>query len=129
MFIKHNPAGVAAPTGLYTHAMEAPSNMRWLYISGQVGVRPDGTISNEAKAQSDQVWQNIHAILQSAGMTFDNLVKFNTYLTSTSYTDDYVAARNVRLEGRKVASTTVFVSALFRPEWLVEVEAVAAAPN
>ena len=129
MFIKHNPAVMAAPAGLYTHGMEAPANMRWLYISGQVGVRPDGTISNEPKEQSDQVWQNIHAILQSAGMTFDNLVKFNTYLTSTDYTDDYVAARNARLEGRKVASTTVFVSALFRPEWVVEVEAVAAAPT
>ena len=41
MFIKHNPAVMAAPAGLYTHGMEAPANMRWLYISGQVGVRPD----------------------------------------------------------------------------------------
>jgi enamine deaminase RidA (YjgF/YER057c/UK114 family) len=56
MLKRHNPATVAAPFSRYSHGVEAPDNARWLVISGQVGVTPEGKVLNGAKAQIEQAW-------------------------------------------------------------------------
>lgn len=123
----HNPPTVAAPFSSYSHGVEAAASARWLHISGQVGVRPDGSLAQGAEAQIEQAWRNILAILEAAGMTKRDLVKTTIYL---SVHVDVGLARQVRermLEGVVPASTLIFVAGLARPDWLVEIEAIAAA--
>src|SRR5262245_10316668 len=77
----YNPATVAPPVGSYSHAIETPPNARWLTISGQVGVSPDGKVGASAAEQAEQIWKNILAILADAGMGPEDLVKVTTFLT------------------------------------------------
>lgn len=124
----YNPGTIAPPFSRYSHGVEAPAGARWLYISGQIGVRPDGTVPDSAEAQMEQAWRNIFAILEAAGMTKRDLVKTTTFLTA--HAADLALARQVRdrmLEGAEPASTLIYVVALARPDFLVEIEAIAAA--
>ena len=63
---RHTPASVAAPFGPYSHAVEVPEGSRLLYISGEVGVLPDGTVPDGIAAQAEACWRNITAILAEA---------------------------------------------------------------
>jgi enamine deaminase RidA (YjgF/YER057c/UK114 family) len=123
----HNPASIAPPfRNIYTHGMECPANARTLWISGQVGTRPDGSIAPDCAGQAEQVMQNIGAILAEAGMSFADLVKLNSYLVRADDFAAYAAVRAKHLAGAKPAMTAVVVTALAQPAWLVEVEAIAA---
>ena len=127
--IKHyKPDSVAPPFSRYSHAVEAPAAARWLHVSGQIGVKPDGTIAEGVEAQLEQAWRNIFAILEAAGMTRRDLVKTTTFLTP--HAADVGLSRRVRermLEGAEPASTLIFVPGLARPDFLIEIEAIAAA--
>src|SRR5436190_16783399 len=78
--MRHTPPSVAAPFGPYSHAVEVPEGSRLLYISGEVGVLPDGRVPDAIDAQAEACWQNIIAILGDAGMGVQDLVKITTYL-------------------------------------------------
>src|SRR5439155_18201734 len=80
MNIRHTPDTVAKPFGLYSHAVEVPEGSRLLYISGEVGVLPDGTVPEGIEAQAEACWRNIIAILAVAGMGVGDQVKITTYL-------------------------------------------------
>ena len=80
MNIRHTPHTVAAPFGPYSHAVEVPEGSRLLYISGEVGVLPDGTVPQNIEAQAEACWRNIISILADAGMGIGDLVKITTYL-------------------------------------------------
>jgi 2-iminobutanoate/2-iminopropanoate deaminase len=123
---RRNPADVAPPGGSYSHSIEVQPNARWLYVSGQVGVAPDGSLPNDLAGQATNCWNNIRANLAAAGMEMSDLVKITVFLTREA---DVVAYREVRdriLREPFPASTLVVVSRLVRPEWLIEIEAVAA---
>jgi 2-iminobutanoate/2-iminopropanoate deaminase len=122
----HNPPGVAAPSGPYSHGVETPPNARWLHIAGQVGVAPDGTVPADVEVQADQCWRNIKTILAAAGMGVENLVKCTHFLTRAEDVAAYGKVRARHLGDARPASTLLVISALARPELLVEVEAVAA---
>jgi enamine deaminase RidA (YjgF/YER057c/UK114 family) len=122
----HTPPTIAPPAALYVHAMEVPANARWLFISGQVGMHPDGRPGATAREQAEIIWNNIATILASAAMDVTNIVKLTTYATAP---DHLPALRQVRervLNGHLPASTLLVVAALAKPEWLVEVEVYAA---
>ena len=122
----HTPASVAAPFSRYSHGVETQNAERWLVISGQVGVDPEGRLVEGATAQMEQAWRNIFAVLAAAGMNAHNLVKVTAFLTRR---EDLAAFREVRdrmLRDAQPASSLVFVSGLASPDWLVEIEAVAA---
>jgi enamine deaminase RidA (YjgF/YER057c/UK114 family) len=78
MNIQRTPATVSAPFGPYSHAVEVPAGSRLLYISGEVGALPDGTVPAGIEAQAETCWQNLVAILADAGMTIADLVKITT---------------------------------------------------
>ena len=59
-----NPPNIAPPLGAYTHAVDAPGDARWLHISGQVGIAPDGSVPDDFAAQANQAWKNLIAILE-----------------------------------------------------------------
>ncbi len=127
MLRKHNPSAIAAAFSSYSLAVEAPAQARWLYVSGQVGVAPDGAFANGPEAQMEAAWRNVLAILDSAGMGAGDLVKVTAYLTRAEDTGLYRQVRDRMLAGAEPASTLLVISALAHPDWLVEIEAVAAA--
>ena len=127
MLRKHNPGAIAAAFSRYSLGVEAPGPARWLYVSGQVGVAPDGAFAAGPEAQMEAAWRNVLAILESAGMGPGDLVKVNAYLTRAEDTGLYREVRDRMLAGAAPASTLLVISALAHPDWLVEIEAVAAA--
>ncbi len=126
MLSKHNPGAIAPAFSSYSLAVEAPAQARWLHISGQVGVEPDGAFADGPEAQMEAAWRNVLAILESAGMGAGDLVKVSAYLTRAEDTALYRQVRDRMLAGAEPASTLLVISALAHPDWLVEIEAVAA---
>ncbi|HEY2186356.1 MAG TPA: RidA family protein [Xanthobacteraceae bacterium] len=127
MNIRHMPGTVAAPFGPYSHAVEVPEGSRLLYISGEVGVLPDGTVPEGIEAQAEACWRNLTAILADAGMGVADLVKITTYLVRPEDAAAAGAARARHFGDARPGSATIIVKALVAPEWLIEIEAVAAA--
>src|SRR5436190_5893370 len=127
MNIRHTPASVAAPFGPYSHAVEVPEGPRLLYLSGEVGVLPDGTVPQGIEAQADACWRNIIAILADAGMRIQDLVKITTYLVRPEDVAAAGAARAKHFGDARPGSATIIIKALVNPSWLIEIEAVAAA--
>jgi enamine deaminase RidA (YjgF/YER057c/UK114 family) len=124
-----NPPGVAPPASRYSHGAEVGSGARWLYISGQVGTAPDGTIRQGLKAQMEQVFANIGKALETAGMTKRDVVKLTVFVTQPGpeALAVYRTLRDQWLEGHAAAATYLVVAGLAHPDFLVEIEAVAAA--
>jgi enamine deaminase RidA (YjgF/YER057c/UK114 family) len=127
MLKKLDPRAVAPPFSRYSHGVEAPAGARWLYVSGQVGVMPEGKVATGAEAQIEQAWRNVLAVLAAAGMGPRDLVKVTTFLIDRADLPMGRAVRDRILEGAEPASTLIVVAGLASPDWLVEIEAVAAA--
>ena len=101
---------------------------RLLHISGQVGTDPDGSVPDDVAAQIDRVWLNIEAVLAAADMSAGDIVRTITYMLDADYVPLLGAARQRHLGAdHKAASTTIVVAGLVRPEWKVEIDAVAVA--
>ncbi len=118
-----NSPKVSRPA-VYSQAIRA-GNM--LFIAGQTAVDAKGNpvgIGDPA-AQAKQVFDNITALLEAAGATWDNVVKINSYVTDMRYSDAIREVRQRYLKEPFPASTSVQVVALARPQYLLEVEAVA----
>lgn len=111
--------------GSYPQAVEVTGPTRWLYLSGQIPVAPDGSLAADFTSQCDQVWTHIETQLAAAGMTLDNLVKVTTFLSDRAYALENREVRIRRLAGRQPA-LTVIITGIFDEAWLVEIEAVAA---
>lgn len=126
MHKRYNPDTVAKPASTYSHGIEVPANARWLHIAGQVGVAPDGTIRQGIDAQAEQVWANIRSVLGAAGMGIDDLVKITVLLTSPSYIGPSRTVRDRHLGTARPASTLIIVAGLASPDYLIEIEAIAA---
>ena len=127
MLKRHNPATVVEAFGRgYSQALEIPAGARFVYTAGQVGVSPDGKTADGFAAQADQTWANVMALLAEGGMGVDDIVKITGYIVGHENFPAYAAARKKALGGVRPASTAIIVPALALPEWLVEIEAVAA---
>lgn len=122
----HNPGSIAPPfRNIYSHGVETPAGARTLWVSGQIGTKPDGSIAPDCAGQSEQIMENIKAILASAGMGFADLIKLNAYLVKAEDIPVFAPIRAKHLAGAKPAMTSVVVTALAQPQWLIEVEVVA----
>lgn len=121
-----NPEAIAKPTG-YTHVVVTEAS-KTVYISGQIGVTPDGTVQEGLRAQTVQVFENLKTALASVGATFDNVVKMTTLIANYK-PEDRMIVREVRAQylnaAQPPASTLMGVQSLALPEWLIEVEAIA----
>jgi reactive intermediate/imine deaminase len=125
-----NPPTLSKPTG-YTHVVEVTGPGKTIYIAGQIALDKDGKVVGEGdmKAQAEQVFRNLEAALAAAGAKFTDVVKMNTYITDM---DKAPAVREVRARyfGETTpASTLVQVPKLARPEFLLEIEVIAAIPR
>ena len=126
MIAHHDPRTIYPPAGPYAHGVELSGHSRLLWISGTMGLTPDGGAAEDFEAQCERAWANIGAVLESAGMTWRNLVKVNCFLADCRDRDVNAAVRNRVLGGHKVAVTVVAVT-LLDPAWKLEIEAVAPA--
>jgi 2-iminobutanoate/2-iminopropanoate deaminase len=125
-FKLHNPANILEPQGPYSHAIEIPPNSRILFVSGQTAGLPDGLIPETIEEQSLIVWNRIVSILQSADMGIPDVVKVNTFLRRRTDAPAYSKVRAQFLGSHRPAALGLVVSEMFRAEYLVEVEVVAA---
>ena len=97
-----------------------------LFISGQIPETVDGTTPKDFKLQCELVWENITAQLKEAGMTVNNLVKVTTYLSSRAHADENSTIRQQILGAHRPA-LTVIITGIYDENWLLEIEAIAAA--
>ena len=121
-----NPADVAGPFGTYSHAIEVAGPVRFVFGAGQTGVDTDGRIGEDIEEQCRLLWRNIESVLAGAGMEISDIVQLNMLLVRR---EDLQTARAVReevLRGHRPASTLFFVAGLAHPDWLIEVDFVAA---
>jgi 2-iminobutanoate/2-iminopropanoate deaminase len=121
-----NPPTVHAPGGAYSHSAVVPAGAELIFLSGQVGVRPDGSLPSTISAQADQVFANISSLLAAHGLDASALVKLTMFVVAGQDIQAVRAARAKFLGAHRPASTAVFVSQLVDPAWHVEIEAFAA---
>ena len=126
MLTHHTPSTISAPSSAYSHGVAAPADSRWLHISGQVGLNADGTLAGDGAAQMAACWQRIFTILDDAGMAKENIVKVTAFVTDAALVGTYREVRDQHLDGHLTASTLLIVAGLAHPDWVVEIEAVAA---
>lgn len=120
---RHNPGTLAAPVG-YSHLVRTGNT---IYVAGQVSRDRLGNVVGpaDARAQAEQVFWNLQAALSSEGATLRDIVKLNTYVVGAENVEAVRQVRAKHLTTDLPASTLVVVAALARPEFLVEIEAVA----
>jgi enamine deaminase RidA (YjgF/YER057c/UK114 family) len=124
----HNPSAADGiyPADDYVHAVSVEGATRALYVAGTMGLKPDLAPGAGIDEQLDLVWKNIRAVLASAGMTVDNIVRLTSYLRDPAYAEKNAKARLAALGGRKIP-TTAIVAQTLSPDWLVEIEVIAVA--
>jgi reactive intermediate/imine deaminase len=121
-----NPETMPPPAG-YTQVVDAPAG-RIVYLSGQVAMDTDGRLVGEGdfEAQTRQVFENLTRALEAAEASWSDVVKLDYFLRDVG---QIAAVRKIRDEyidtERPPASTLVEVSGLFRPDVLVEIQAIA----
>lgn len=122
----NNPDGVFPPGSRYSHAAVIESGGRWLVVSGQVGLTPDGHLSHDAEEQMEQALANLATVLRGNGMGLGNVVKLTAYLTDPELVPLWRETRIRFFDGHAPASTLLIVAGLADPRFQVEVEAEAA---
>jgi 2-iminobutanoate/2-iminopropanoate deaminase len=117
-----NPRRIAQPASRYSHGVVHSARARRLVISGQVGLRPDGTIPAGLEEQMEIAWDNMIEILREGGMTVADLVKIVTFVTVPGSVALARRVRQKKLGQHAPASTYLEVAGLASPDFLFEVE-------
>jgi enamine deaminase RidA (YjgF/YER057c/UK114 family) len=121
-----NPLDVHEPVGSYSHQIEIKGSERMLVLSGQVGMRQDGSVPEDPIEQIEIAFENIFRNLRAAGMDVRDLIKITYYLVGEIDTAKRRELTLAKLQGHKPCSTLVYVAALASPVYKVEIEAWAA---
>ena len=123
---RKNPDGMNPPVGRYVHVVSVEAGRR-VVLSGQVGVRPDGSVPEGAAEQAEQLIENIRTALKSEGLGAANIVKITAYLIDRADLPVWRSAREKLFGPVDTASTLLFVTSLADPKFLFEVDVEAAA--
>ncbi len=103
-----------------------------VFVRGQVGQDLDTAVNvgiGDAAAQADQAMRNIQVLLEEAGSHLDHICKITIYLIDPRYRESVYRTVGRWLKGVFPVSTGIVVSALARPEWLVEIDVTAVIPE
>ncbi len=125
-----NPPELGAPPG-YSQIVEVRAG-RIIFIAGQTSLNRDGEVvgRNDFAAQAEQVFRNLSTALQSVGCNASHLVKLTVFLRDMGHLQTYREARNrffaTVTPPAAPAVTLIEVSKLYGPDFLIEIEAVAA---
>jgi 2-iminobutanoate/2-iminopropanoate deaminase len=120
------PGSIHPPFAKYSHGVEVPAGSRLVFCSGQLGIDAHGVVPESVEAQARLCFQAIAAILGEAGMTIEDLVRINAFVVGAEHLAGYMKVRDEFVGNRRPASTLMIVQGFARPEFKVEVEAVAA---
>lgn len=122
-----NPPDIHPPFARYAHGIEVPAGSRLVLCSGQLGISTDATVPSTVEAQATLCFQAIAAILAEAGMGLCDVVRLSAFVTGREHLKGYMAVRDhAFVDLPAPASTLMIVSGFARPEFLVEIEALAA---
>jgi len=122
-----SPASIRAPLARYSHGFLIPADHRLVITAGQLGIGPDERIPEDSEAQADLCFANIAAILDEDGMTMANIVRLSVYVTAREHMEGYRRSRDRQFPGTPPSTTLIVVAGLVRPEFVIEIEAIAAA--
>jgi reactive intermediate/imine deaminase len=126
--IPYTASSVSTPPG-YSHAVHAAG---LIFVSGQVAFDADGSVVGvgDIGEQARQAFRNLGAVLEAAGSSFADVVKLTYFVRDIDAVGAIRAARDEFVDtASPPASTLVEVSRLFVPDLLIEIEAVALAPQ
>jgi enamine deaminase RidA (YjgF/YER057c/UK114 family) len=129
--LRLNPPELGTPPG-YSQVVEVSAG-RIIFVAGQTALDPDGNVvgKNDFAAQAAQVFRNLGLALQASGCTAANLVKLTVFLTDMNHLAAYREARNRFFTSvsppAAPAVTLVEVSKLYGADFMIEIEAIAAA--
>lgn len=127
MLTRLTPRTLPPPFARYAHGTRVPAGAELVFCSGQLGIDAGGTVPPDARGQALLCFEAIAAILAEGGMGLGDLVRLNAYVTGREHMAGYMAARDAVLAGLEPpASTLMIVSGFTRPDFVVEIEAVAA---
>jgi 2-iminobutanoate/2-iminopropanoate deaminase len=103
------------------------SGGKLLFIAGQTASDKDGNVvgKGDIRAQTEQVFANLKAVLKAAGGTLDNLVMTTTYITDREYREGYNEVRRGQYKKNPPTSTLVIVKGLAHPDYLIEIAGIA----
>jgi len=118
-----NPQTIHKPVGGYSHQVEVKGNERMLILSGQIGMRQDGTVPEDPIEQIDLALENIFRNLEAAGMEVKDLVKLTYYLVGEIDTTKRRQLVAAKLHGHQPCSTLLYVAGLASPNIKVEIDA------
>lgn len=121
-----SPKAIRPPFARYSHGVEVPAGQRLVFCSGQLGIAPDESVPDDPGAQARLCFDNIAAILAEAGMSLENVLRINAFVTDRAHLRAYMDVRDRLFVEPYPASTLMIVSGFARPEFKVEIEVVAA---
>lgn len=123
-----DPARIHPPFAPYSHGVVVPPGQKLVFCSGQLGITLDKAIPTDCRGQTQICFDNIAAILGEAGLGLGHIIRINAFVTGREHLADYMAVRNGLFAAPYPASTLMIVSGFARPEFVVEIEAIAAGP-
>lgn len=121
-----SPANFPKPASAYHHGLLVTAPQHTLYLAGQLGEHPDGSISQSFEAQAQQAWTNVKTLLGEAGMSVADIVKITPYIVGRQNIDPYVTQHRAEVGDHMPPWTLVLVDGLGSPDYLVEIDAIAA---
>ena len=121
-----NPRDVHVPAGPYSHTAVVQSGSELVFVSGQVGMRADGSVPASFAEQAELTFQNLRACLAAHGLGMDAVVKLGVFVLPGQDFKVLRAARERHFGSHRPTSTSVYVPQLAAPALLLEIEAVAA---
>jgi len=124
------PREFGKPLGMYSHGMSAPAG-EIVVVAGQVGARRASELAGpDVESQTKQAFENVRAVVEAAGGSMKDVIRFQTFLVSAEDIAGFMKARGEMFatyfpDGAYPPNTLLVVSRLVRPELKVEIEAMA----
>ena len=122
------PKAIRPPFARYSYGVEIPPGHRIVVCSGQLGIDAADRVPETIEEQTEFCFRNIEAVLKDADLGLADVVRINAFVTGREHLKGYMAARDKFVSDPPPASTLMIVGGLSRPEFLVEVEVIAAGP-
>lgn len=123
MKISRNPENIHSPVAPYVHQIEVTGPNKWLTLSGQLGMKVDGTVPENPVEQLRLALDNIRKNLEAANMNIQDLTKLVFYCAAEIDSDQRKKVINDFLDGHLPCTTMIYVVALAAPSFKVEIDA------
>ncbi len=131
MFTRINPERSPQPVGPLSWGIDLQTPRSLVFVSGQVGLDADGHLGHGFIEQCRITWRNIGNVLSDASLSPADIVRTGIYIPrqvtlADELKAEFMAVRIAFLGDNRPASTMIYVHALMEPDWLIEIDAIAA---